>query len=245
MNFLALLGWAPDGETTIMPPRRADRRASSLERVGASPATFDYEKLDWMNGVYLRALPPEEYAGRARRLPPRAGLSTGPRSGSAPPRRSSRRRSSGSASSPSSPAFSSSAGSSHDAAELDGGGARGAADALAELEPFTAEAIEQALRGARRPARARSRARRSSRSGSPSPARRSHPGCSRASSCSGARRRWRGSGAAHGGSGLGRASGSRARWNSRQARRLKRGVGRGQLDVLSLTPSTPAFLISK
>ncbi len=27
-----------------------------------SPATFDYEKLDWMNGVYLRALPPEEYA---------------------------------------------------------------------------------------------------------------------------------------------------------------------------------------
>ena len=34
----------------------------TLERVGASPATFDYEKLDWMNGVYLRALPPEAYA---------------------------------------------------------------------------------------------------------------------------------------------------------------------------------------
>jgi glutamyl-tRNA synthetase len=30
--------------------------------VGASPATFDYAKLDWMNGVYLRALPPDEYA---------------------------------------------------------------------------------------------------------------------------------------------------------------------------------------
>ena len=27
----------------------------SLERVGSSPATFDYAKLDWMNGVYLRA----------------------------------------------------------------------------------------------------------------------------------------------------------------------------------------------
>jgi glutamyl-tRNA synthetase len=27
-----------------------------------SPATFDYEKLDWMNGVYLRAMSPEEYA---------------------------------------------------------------------------------------------------------------------------------------------------------------------------------------
>jgi glutamyl-tRNA synthetase len=34
----------------------------SLERVGASPATFDYDKLDWMNGVYLRAMSPEEYA---------------------------------------------------------------------------------------------------------------------------------------------------------------------------------------
>jgi glutamyl-tRNA synthetase len=34
----------------------------SLERVGASPATLDYEKLDWMNGVFLRELPPEEYA---------------------------------------------------------------------------------------------------------------------------------------------------------------------------------------
>jgi glutamyl-tRNA synthetase len=34
----------------------------SLERVSSSPAQFDYDKLDWMNGVYLRALPPDEYA---------------------------------------------------------------------------------------------------------------------------------------------------------------------------------------
>src|SRR5262249_24139407 len=33
-----------------------------LDRVVPSPAAFDYQKLDWMNGVYLRALPPEEYA---------------------------------------------------------------------------------------------------------------------------------------------------------------------------------------
>ncbi len=61
MNFLALLGWAPDGETTIMPPDELTRRFS-LERVGSSPATLDYEKLDWMNGVYLRAMPPPGYA---------------------------------------------------------------------------------------------------------------------------------------------------------------------------------------
>ncbi|HKP19556.1 MAG TPA: glutamate--tRNA ligase [Gaiellaceae bacterium] len=62
MNFLALLGWAPDGETTIMSRDELIERFS-LERVGASPATLDYEKLDWMNGVYLRALPAEQYAG--------------------------------------------------------------------------------------------------------------------------------------------------------------------------------------
>jgi glutamyl-tRNA synthetase len=63
MNFLALLGWAPDGETTIMSADELVERFS-LERVGSSPATFDYAKLDWMNGVYLRALEPGDYADR-------------------------------------------------------------------------------------------------------------------------------------------------------------------------------------
>ncbi len=61
LNFLALLGWAPDGETTIMSKDELTERFT-LERVGASPATFDYAKLDWMNGVYLRELPPGNYA---------------------------------------------------------------------------------------------------------------------------------------------------------------------------------------
>jgi glutamyl-tRNA synthetase len=63
MNFLALLGWAPDGETTIMSRDQLVERFS-LERVGSSPATFDYAKLDWMNGVYLRDLAPDDYAER-------------------------------------------------------------------------------------------------------------------------------------------------------------------------------------
>ena len=61
MNFLALLGWSYDDRTTIMSRDELIDRFS-LERVGSSPATFDYEKLDWMNGVYLRAMPPAEYA---------------------------------------------------------------------------------------------------------------------------------------------------------------------------------------
>ena len=61
MNFLALLGWAPDGETTLMSRDELIERFT-LERVSPSTAQFDYQKLDWMNGVYLRALPPHEYA---------------------------------------------------------------------------------------------------------------------------------------------------------------------------------------
>jgi glutamyl-tRNA synthetase len=63
VNFLALLGWSFDDRTTIMSREELVERFT-LERVGASPATFDYDKLEWMNGVYLRALTPEEYADR-------------------------------------------------------------------------------------------------------------------------------------------------------------------------------------
>jgi glutamyl-tRNA synthetase len=62
-NFLALIGWAPDGETTVMSPAEILERFS-LERVGASPGTFDYDKLAWLNGVHLRALAPEELGRR-------------------------------------------------------------------------------------------------------------------------------------------------------------------------------------
>jgi glutamyl-tRNA synthetase len=61
MNFLALLGWSYDDKTTIMSPAELIERFS-LDRVVSSPATFDYEKLDWLNGMHLRALSPDEYA---------------------------------------------------------------------------------------------------------------------------------------------------------------------------------------
>jgi glutamyl-tRNA synthetase len=61
MNFLALLGWSYDDKTTIMSRDELIERFS-LERVQPSPATLDYKKLDWMNGVYVRALSPNEYA---------------------------------------------------------------------------------------------------------------------------------------------------------------------------------------
>jgi glutamyl-tRNA synthetase len=61
LNFLALLGWAPDGETTIMSRDELIERFS-LERVASSPAQFDYAKLDWLNGMYIRALSEDDFA---------------------------------------------------------------------------------------------------------------------------------------------------------------------------------------
>ena len=61
VNFLALLGWSYDDKTTIMSRDELVERFD-LDRVVPSPATFDYQKLDWMNGVYLRGLPEDEYA---------------------------------------------------------------------------------------------------------------------------------------------------------------------------------------
>ena len=61
LNFLALLGWSYDDKTTIMSRHELVERFD-LDRVVPSPATFDYKKLDWLNGVYLRNLQPDEYA---------------------------------------------------------------------------------------------------------------------------------------------------------------------------------------
>jgi glutamyl-tRNA synthetase len=63
VNFLALLGWSYDDKTTVMSRDEIVERFT-LDRVGASPAVFDFQKLDWLNGVYLRELPPGEYADR-------------------------------------------------------------------------------------------------------------------------------------------------------------------------------------
>jgi len=60
-NFLGLLGWALDDHTEIISVEDFVKNFS-LERVVKNPAVFDVEKLTWMNGVYMRELPPERLA---------------------------------------------------------------------------------------------------------------------------------------------------------------------------------------
>ena len=55
VNYLALLGWSLDGETTVI-PRDVLASQFSLERISKNPATFDPKKLDWMNAEYINAM---------------------------------------------------------------------------------------------------------------------------------------------------------------------------------------------
>jgi len=64
VNFLALLGWSLDDKTEIL--SRQELVANfSLERVSQTAAIFNREKLDWMNGVYIRSLSLEDFTQRA------------------------------------------------------------------------------------------------------------------------------------------------------------------------------------
>jgi len=64
-NYLALLGWGTDDDTTLMSTPELIERFS-LERVGRSSAIFDEVKLRWMNGRFMRELPLDEYVQRVR-----------------------------------------------------------------------------------------------------------------------------------------------------------------------------------
>ncbi len=76
MNFLALLGWSLDDRTELF-TRQQLIESFTLERVGKVAAIFNREKLDWMNGVYIRNLTPDNFMARCmpfleKGLPPEA-----------------------------------------------------------------------------------------------------------------------------------------------------------------------------
>ena len=64
VNFLALLGWSLDDKTEIM-SRKELIDNFSLKRVSQTAAIFNRDKLDWMNGVYIRSLSPEDFTQQA------------------------------------------------------------------------------------------------------------------------------------------------------------------------------------
>jgi glutamyl-tRNA synthetase len=77
MNYLALLGWSKDAETTFL-TREELVGAFDIERVSSNPARFDTQKLEWMNNHYIRSLDDDDLAARCLHFLSVAGLSPEP-----------------------------------------------------------------------------------------------------------------------------------------------------------------------
>lgn len=74
-NFMAQLGWTPKDGREIL-TREEILRDFNIREVNKAAAVFDTEKLEWMNGVYIRQLPLAEFAERAAPFIVGAGLAT-------------------------------------------------------------------------------------------------------------------------------------------------------------------------
>jgi glutamyl-tRNA synthetase len=72
-NYIALLGWGYDDETTLL---RTDQMIEGfrLDRVSRNPAVFDEQKLRWMNGRYLRELARDDLVARLEQFTGRTGI---------------------------------------------------------------------------------------------------------------------------------------------------------------------------
>jgi len=64
VNHLALLGWSPGDDEEIMSFATLTERFD-LDRVQPNGAVFDRERLDWLNGQWIRRLPDEDLIERA------------------------------------------------------------------------------------------------------------------------------------------------------------------------------------
>lgn len=73
-NFLVLCGWSPGVENREIFSREEILERFTLDGISKSPAVFDYDKLKWMNGEYIRALDPTALAERCLPYLKRAGL---------------------------------------------------------------------------------------------------------------------------------------------------------------------------
>jgi len=72
INFLAFLGWSPGTEEEIFSLAQL-RERMSFDRLQPSPAVFDQQRLDYLNGIWIRRLPVPELAARLSEFLPGAG----------------------------------------------------------------------------------------------------------------------------------------------------------------------------
>lgn len=65
VNFVALLGWSPDDNNEIMSLQELIEKFD-YKRINKSPAVFDYTKLKWMNGEYLKKMDEDKFFETAK-----------------------------------------------------------------------------------------------------------------------------------------------------------------------------------
>lgn len=78
VNYLALLGWSLDDHTTFF-TRDELIEHFDLDRVSRNPAGFDRDKLEWMNGHYIREMPADRFAGLVHEWLSNAGIASDPK----------------------------------------------------------------------------------------------------------------------------------------------------------------------
>ncbi len=61
MNYVSLVGWSYDGQREFFTKEELEE-VFSLEKINKAPGVFDYKKLDWFNGQYIRLKSDEELA---------------------------------------------------------------------------------------------------------------------------------------------------------------------------------------
>ena len=66
VNFVALLGWSPEGDREIFSLKEL-AEVFDYGRISKSPAVFDMTKLRWMNGEYFKVMAPEEFYRRGEK----------------------------------------------------------------------------------------------------------------------------------------------------------------------------------
>ena len=65
INYIALLGWCPKDNQELFTLKELEK-VFSIDGISKSPAVFDYNKLEWFNGEYIKAMTPEQFEQTAK-----------------------------------------------------------------------------------------------------------------------------------------------------------------------------------
>jgi glutamyl-tRNA synthetase len=73
INYIALVGWSYDDSREFFTLAELEK-LFTMEKINKAPAVFDYAKLDWFNGSYIRTLTPAQFAAAAKPFLVEAGF---------------------------------------------------------------------------------------------------------------------------------------------------------------------------